>query len=350
MVPGVIGGRYLREQAEFDLAALARAAGAEFIEARVTRIHADSRTAELAGGRTLEYDLLSMAVGSETAGLDLPGVHQQAVPVKPIQHALGIVPALSQATAARVGAAGGVAVVIAGGGAAGVELAWAVRARLGLMGREREDSVTVIERRERLLSDRPMGASRLAEQLLARHRIGVATGTEIISATETAVQLGNGAIMRCDLLIWAAGAAAPALLRGSGLALDARGFVLVDSGLQSTSHPNVFAAGDAATLRDHPDTPNSGVYAVREGPVLIRAIRAALRKTAPPRYRPQSRSLVLLNTGDGGAILSYGSVARHGTWVMTLKDRIDQRFMRRFTPSPTPVPRSAPPPARPRDH
>jgi selenide,water dikinase len=48
------------------------------------------------------------------------------------------------------------------------------------------------------------------------------------------------------------------------------------------------------------------------------------------RYRPQPRSLVLINTGDGRAILSYGSIALTGRWVMRLKDRIDRRFMRRF--------------------
>jgi hypothetical protein len=47
-------------------------------------------------------------------------------------------------------------------------------------------------------------------------------------------------------------------------------------------------------------------------------------------FRPQSRSLVLVNTGDGRALLSYGAVAVRARWAMNLKDWIDRRFMDRF--------------------
>ncbi|MGH3994274.1 MAG: hypothetical protein ACRDSN_17665, partial [Pseudonocardiaceae bacterium] len=115
-------------------------------------------------------------------------------------------------------------------------------------------------------------------------------------------------------------------------ATDSRGFLLVDETLRSVSHPSVFAAGDAASLRKHPDTPKSGVYAVRQGPFLRDNLATALGGNAKGyrRYRPQTRSLVLLNTGDGRAILSYGAAALTSRWAMALKDRIDRRFMRRF--------------------
>ncbi|MNC93710.1 Pyridine nucleotide-disulfide oxidoreductase [compost metagenome] len=70
-----------------------------------------------------------------------------------------------------------------------------------------------------------------------------------------------------DLVVWAAGAQALPWLRASGLATDERGFVLVDEQLRSVSHPEVFAAGDCATLRHAPHA-KSGVYAVRHGEVL----------------------------------------------------------------------------------
>ena len=62
-----------------------------------------------------------------------------------------------------------------------------------------------------------------------------------------AVVLGSGARLACDAPVLATGAQAPGWLAGSGLALDERGFVLTGPTLQSTSHAQVFAAGDVAT-------------------------------------------------------------------------------------------------------
>ena len=62
-------------------------------------------------------------------GTELPGVAERALLVKPIDRAGEIVPALSRALAADEAPA----VVIVGGGAAGIEIALAVRARLRLL-------------------------------------------------------------------------------------------------------------------------------------------------------------------------------------------------------------------------
>jgi NADH dehydrogenase FAD-containing subunit len=147
------------------------------------------------------------------------------------------------------------------------------------------------------------------------------------------VSLSGRTDLPYDTLVWATGASAPKIFRASGLETDNAGFLLVDSTLRSVTSSAIFAAGDAATLRQFPATPKSGVYAVREGPVLARNLALALRGgSSEPfqRYRPQPRSLVLINTGDGRAILSYGSMALTGKWVMRLKDQIDRAFMRRF--------------------
>jgi selenide,water dikinase len=119
-------------------------------------------------------------------------------------------------------------------------------------------------------------------------------------------------------------------LADSGLAVDPRGFLLVDSGLRSLSDRRVFAAGDCATLADFPETPKAGVYAVRHAPVLWRSLQAAVLGGAPPRYRPQSSFLSILNSADGRALLRWKGVVSHSRWAWWLKDWIDRRFMRRY--------------------
>ena len=61
-------------------------------------------------------------------------------------------------------------------------------------------------------------------------------------------------------------AVAPAWLAEAGLAVDERGFVLVNAALQSVSHADVFAAGDVAG-GPYPRE-KSGVFAVRQGKPL----------------------------------------------------------------------------------
>jgi selenide,water dikinase len=69
---------------------------------------------------------------------------------------------------------------------------------------------------------------------------------------ENKVICESGATVPFDVLLWVTDASAPAWLKESGLATDAKGFVSVNERLQSVSHPNVFAAGDIASVQNHP--------------------------------------------------------------------------------------------------
>jgi selenide,water dikinase len=137
------------------------------------------------------------------------------------------------------------------------------------------------------------------------------------------------------LVIWATGASGPALLSESGLPVDERGFLRVGNDLRCKEFPEIFAAGDCATLAAHPHLPKAGVYAVRQGPVLTQNLRLAARGIHRLQvYTPQSRFLSLLNVGDGTAILSYAGLALHGKWAWRLKDFIDRRFIDKYARPP----------------
>jgi selenide, water dikinase len=325
MVPGMIGGRYKPAELRFDLSAICRRAGATFVHGEAVQLSPGERRVVLAGDRSVDYDVLSVATGSTVEGGDLPGVADHAYRVKPIGRALEIVPALER-FASLVPT---LAVVVVGGGAAGIEVALAARARLRRLGRP--GSIAVIEAGPRLLGGRMPAAEREAARALAANGITVELGVRVAAVLPDAVRLTSGAALPAHLTIWCSGAAAPPLLRGSGLPVDTRGFLLVDDQLRSVAEPAVFAAGDAATLERRPDIPKAGVYAVREGPLLWRNLALAAAGSVPHgSFHPQPRFLAILNTGDGRAVVSYGSAATWSGWGMALKDWIDRRFMRRF--------------------
>jgi selenide,water dikinase len=118
------------------------------------------------------------------------------------------------------------------------------------------------------------------------------------------------------------------------LPTDPRGFLWTDDALRSIADPRVFAVGDCGTPASHPTLAKSGVYAVREAPVLWRNLLAAARGESPATFRPQRDFLSILNTGNGRALLHYKGIVTWSRWAWRLKDRIDRRFMRRYRIAP----------------
>jgi selenide,water dikinase len=297
MLPGFVAGHYRLDEIRIDLAALAARAGAKLVLGRVASLDAARRVARLEDGRMLEYDIASLNLGSES------GAPAHALAAKPFENFLE----RWQEAKDRVRKVG-----VVGAGAAGVEMAMAVAYRAAA-------DVTVY-------SDRPAVAPRVA-RALRRNGVTLRSNT-LVTAVEPGPAVLAGNTRECfDLVIWTAGAAPLPWLRESGLATDAQGFVLVDDKLRSVSHPEVFAAGDCATLRDAPH-PKSGVYAVRHGEVLAQNLRGGELRS----YVPQRRALALISCGSRTAIADWNGWSAEGAWVWRWKDRIDRRWIAGFRP------------------
>ncbi len=327
MLPGWLAGRYPREALTLDVTRLCERAGARHVAHHVQALDAPARTVTLANGETLSWDVCSLAVGSQPAALEVPGVRAHAVSLKPMLQT-GTLPARLDALVAR----GGGAIVVVGAGLAGLEVALALRARMRAAGITPDRApITVLDAAFTLIPDRAPALARRLRRACARHAITLQLGVRVREVEAAVVHTEHGEAISSDLTLWATGPAAPAWLAQSGLPVDARGFLLVDDALRSTGASHVFAAGDVATLASAPDTPRSGVYAVRMGPVLASNLAAVARRTSDVvSFRPQRHALVLVNTGDGRAIASRGRWALEGAWAMWWKDAVDRAFMARW--------------------
>ena len=65
---------------------------------------------------------------------------------------------------------------------------------------------------------------------------------------ENELTLENGERLACDAVLWATPGAPPDLIRGSGLATDAGGFLRVRETLQAEANPAVFGTGDCVSF------------------------------------------------------------------------------------------------------
>ncbi|MEM6585830.1 MAG: FAD-dependent oxidoreductase, partial [Pseudomonadota bacterium] len=222
--------------------------------------------------------------------------------------------------------AGSIAVI--GGGAGGVELAFALRNRTRKASQDTDACpVTLVAGEQGLLPDFSGTVQGRVRAELEAQTIDV---IEVDAWIERGVLMAGEVPVPADLIVAAIGSGAPAWPGAGGLDVDRAGFIQVDRYQRSTSHPHIFAAGDCAqridTRVDH-----AGVHAVHAGPVLAANLRRALHGQEPRQtYTPRSASLYLLSTGNGEAILSYGRLSAQGSWVARLKAWIDKRWIAKY--------------------
>jgi pyridine nucleotide-disulfide oxidoreductase family protein len=334
MVPGLVAGRYGPKDCQIPLEPLFKAAGARWVQGRVTALDAAAQTVQVAaaGGNRhapeqLSYTRLSIDTGAiidrNKLEADMPGAAARALIVRPIESFAAIWPQVLDLAQKQA-----VSLAVIGAGAAGLELIFAVEQRLrGAC--PAGASFTLVTGGVEPAANYPDGVRRRVLRQLRRR--GITVLREPCTGVDKGVlHLGSGASLACDVPILAIGTHAPVWLQGSGLALSDSGHVLVNAFQQSTSHPNVFAAGDVATRADVPH-PKSGVYAVRAGPPLTRNLMAAHHGQPLKPWRPPKRTLNLLSCGAGHAIASWGPLHAEGGWAWRWKDRIDRAFMARYT-------------------
>lgn len=319
MLPGVAAGLYRPGDALIDIRALAARAGAALLVDSVLGLDPAARLLRRQGGAPIHYDLLSLNTGATPDLGQVAGAAAHAVPLKPID---ALLPRLA---ALEAEARPGQTIAVVGAGAAGTEMALALAARLGPRGVR----LTLVAGVAGLLPGLPAGFRRRARAALAEAAIALLEGEEVAEVTEAGLGFRRRAALRADTVLWATGAAPADWLAESGLARDARGFLLVEPTLQAVGQPAIFAAGDVASFRDAA-LPKAGAVAVRQGAVLARNLRAAAEGRALEAYRPQRDWLILLATGDGRAIGTRNGLTFAGRWVWWWKDRIDRRFMARY--------------------
>jgi len=303
---------------------LRRQRNVEVRMATVARIDADGKRVVLDDGGTIAFDFLLLASGATHAyfGNDHWAAH--APGLKTLDDALDLRRKLLLAFE-RAEAAGDPAereawlsFAVVGGGPTGVELAGTLAeiARHTLKDEfcnidPAQARVRLVEAGPRVLSSFPEDLSEKARRQLEKLGVEVATGTPVADITADGYRLGE-TFVPAKTVVWAAGVAASPLGRTLGVELDRAGRVPVLPDLTVPGHPDIFVAGDLASLQqDGRPVPGVAPAAKQMGRHVAQSIRARLsgQATTPFVYRDYGN---LATIGRMAAVVDFGRLKLSG--------------------------------------
>nr|WP_225632611.1 FAD-dependent oxidoreductase [Streptomyces solaniscabiei] len=220
--------------AELSVPELLEGTGARFVRGWVTAVDPDARTVRFDDDRVLHYDTLVYGLGGTADTSAVPGAEDHACTLSSAQDA--------EVLAGRLARLGSGTVVVAGSGLTGIEAAAEIaerypRLRVVLLGRQ-EPGVSMNRKARAYL-----------HAALDRLGVQVRAGVEVTKVLPDAVELAGGESIAADAVLWTSGTRTSPLAAAAGLTVDDRGRVVTDAALRSVSHPEVYAIGDAAAVR-----------------------------------------------------------------------------------------------------
>ncbi|MER7486613.1 FAD-dependent oxidoreductase [Streptomyces sp. NPDC126497] len=225
-----------RRLAGLSVPELLEGTGARFVCGWVTAVDADTRTVRIDDARVLHYDTLVYALGGVADTSAVPGAADHAYTLSSAQDA--------ELLADRLARLDGGTVVVVGSGLTGVESAAEIAERHpGL-------NVVLLGGQEPGATLSP-GAGAYVRAALDRLGVRVRAGVEVAKVLPGAVGLADGESITADAVLWTGGTRVPPLAAAAGLAVDDRGRIVTDAALRSVSHPDVYAVGDAAAIRQN---------------------------------------------------------------------------------------------------
>ncbi|MDP3993354.1 MAG: FAD-dependent oxidoreductase [bacterium] len=282
-------------------------------------------------GSKYRYDSLILALGSENAYFDIPGLKEHSFTLKSINDALHLKRHIHEifidaAIALKNGQRQPIHLVLVGGGPTGVELSGelAVYARQMAAHHHLDPNTIIIdlfETSDRLLGMLDRNISKMAFERLHRLGVNIFLNTPITENRIEAAYLAD-IKLKTKTLIWTAGVMTNRLYaKIKGLTFNNRGRVLVDLSMQAKGVDGVYVVGDAAA------SIYSGMAqtALYDGVFVAESIRRKLHGRPLATYLP-NQPISAIPIGPGWAIVVTKSGIYSGRLGWVLRRLADFRF------------------------
>jgi NADH dehydrogenase len=243
---------------ELDLVDVAIPLGQVLDPIGVTHLTAEVQTIDLArrrvavatrgGEKILTYDRLVLALGSELARPDVPGLAEHGFDVDTYAAAVRLNAHIA-ALGASAASPGRSTVVVAGAGFTGIEVATEMPSKLRRISPTGEHRVILVDHHPALGMTIGTQARPVICEALATLGVETRLGTKVTAVDATGIALASGEIIPAQTVVWCAGMRASPLTAILPGTRDRLGRVVVDPWMRVAGLANVFAAGDVASSR-----------------------------------------------------------------------------------------------------
>jgi NADH dehydrogenase len=336
-LPRVAGGTRAADAVRIPLQDML-ATGVRFVQ---TEINGFDLTGQrlLTGAGPIGWRRLVLALGSRPNDFAIPGLAERTLSLYSASDAERVWAAASKAlTAAAATTDPGrqrqlATMVVGGGGATGVELAGELaevlpRAASGHGLAPDRPAVRLVEAGPTILAGSSPQLIDKATKILADLGVQVDTNAKIAAATEEGFQLTNGQLVKGEVFVWAGGVKAPELVADSALPTGHNGRVKVDQYLRVLDHPEIYAAGDLASVTD-PRTghvlPPLAQVALEEGETVARNLDAEQNGRLLEAFTFHDKGFVV-SVGTSRGVADIAGITTGGHLAHLLKDAIEWEY------------------------
>jgi NADH dehydrogenase len=291
------------------------------------------------GAGPIHWRRLVLALGSRPNDFAIPGLAQRALSLYSVSDAEKVWAAVNTALTAAAAATDPeqqrrlATVVVGGGGATGVELAGElaemlpeVAARHGLA--SDRPAVRLVEAGPTILAGSSPQLIDKAAKILSDLGVQVRTNARIAAATEDGCRLHDGELVDGGVFVWAGGVKAPEVVAESGLPTGHNGRVKVDQYLRALDHPDIYVAGDLASVVD----PRSGhvlpplaQVALEEGETVARNLHAERSGRQLETFTFHDKGFVV-SVGTRRGVADIAGITSGGRLAHLLKDTIEWEY------------------------
>jgi NADH dehydrogenase len=287
----------------------------------------------------IDWSRLVLALGSRPNDFAIPGMAERALSLYSANDAQRVWAAVNRALDDAAAAADPegqrrlATVVIGGGGATGVELAGELAEMLPKVASGHglapdRPAVLLVEAGPTILAGSSPQLIDNATRILSDLGVQVRTNAMVAAATEEGFRLKGGQLVEGGVFVWAGGVKAPELVVGSGLPIGHNGRVKVDQYLRVLNHPEVYVAGDLASvvdLRTGHVLPPLAQVALEEGETVARNLDAELEDRPLEAFTFHDKGFVV-SVGTRRGVADIAGITSGGRLAHLLKDLIEWEY------------------------